>query len=80
MAMFSCLGYQQKTSGQKPLEIGPLLSMMVLCGLWLFTCKLWLNMRPGRATSIKWRIPDDKEEWTIFMFRASKVVAPACVN
>jgi hypothetical protein len=37
-----------------------------------------LKLRPGEATRGKWRIPDEKgEEWSIFMFRAPKVVALA---
>jgi hypothetical protein len=41
----------------------------------------WFNMRPGRATRGKWRIPDGKvREKSVVMFGASKVVAPACVN
>jgi hypothetical protein len=37
----------------------------------------WLYTRPGGATREKWRIPDGKEcEWSIFIFRAPKVVPP----
>jgi hypothetical protein len=37
-------------------------------------------MRPGGATREMWRIPDENGgEWCVFMFGASKVVAPACV-
>jgi hypothetical protein len=36
-----------------------------------------MNMRPVGATRGKWRIPDGKVgEWTVFMFRALKVLAP----
>jgi hypothetical protein len=31
--MPSCVGYQYKMSGQKPLAIGPFLLMEVLCGI-----------------------------------------------
>jgi hypothetical protein len=42
---------------------------------------LWLYVRPGGSTRGKWRIPDAKDgEWNVFMFRAPKVVAPACVD
>jgi hypothetical protein len=38
-------------------------------------------VRPGGSTRGKWRIPDAKDgEWNVFMFRAPKVVAPACVD
>jgi hypothetical protein len=38
---------------------------------------LWHNLRLGGATREKWRISDGKvSEWSIFMFRAPKVVAP----
>jgi hypothetical protein len=38
-------------------------------------------MRPGEATRGKWRILDGKvRERSVFMFRASKVVAPFCVD
>jgi hypothetical protein len=40
---------------------------------------LWIYARPGGTIRGKWRIPDEKVEWSIFMFRAPKVVAPACV-
>jgi hypothetical protein len=33
MAMLSNVGYRYKTIGRKPLTIGPLLMMVVLCGL-----------------------------------------------
>jgi hypothetical protein len=43
--------------------------------------RLWLFVRPGRATRKKWRILDEKgREWNVFMFGALKVVAPACVD
>jgi hypothetical protein len=41
----------------------------------------WHNLRPGGAIREKWRIPDEKVSvWSIFMFGAPKVVAPACVD
>jgi uncharacterized protein YndB with AHSA1/START domain len=40
-----------------------------------------LELRPGGETRGKWRIPDEKVgERYVVMFRALKVVAPACVN
>jgi hypothetical protein len=42
---------------------------------------IWFNMRPGRATRRKWRIPDGKVgERYVVMFEALKVVALACVD
>jgi hypothetical protein len=42
---------------------------------------MWHELRPGRATRGKSRIPDGKVgEWIVFMFRALKVVVPAYVN
>jgi hypothetical protein len=47
----------------------------------VFAFRMWQNMRPDGATRGKWRIPDGKVgEWSILVFGASKVVAPACVN
>jgi hypothetical protein len=41
----------------------------------------WFNMRPSGATRGKWRILDGKvSEWSVFMFGALKLVAPACVD
>jgi hypothetical protein len=43
--------------------------------------ELWLDMRPDGATRGKWRMLDGKGESDLFfMFGASKVVAPACVD
>jgi hypothetical protein len=46
-----------------------------------FAFRIWHNVRPGGATSEKWRVPDEKVgERYVVMFRALKVVAPACVD
>jgi hypothetical protein len=46
----------------------------------IFAFRMWHNLRPGGATRKNWRIPDGKVgEWSVFMFRALKVVAP-CVD
>jgi hypothetical protein len=46
-----------------------------------FAFILLFNMRPSRATWGKWRIPYGKgERGSVFMFKAPKVVAPACVD
>jgi hypothetical protein len=66
MAMLSCVVYRYKTSGRKPLVIGLLLVMVILCGLWVFAFRMWHNMRPGRATRAKWRILDGNIESGLF--------------
>jgi hypothetical protein len=53
-------------SGRKPLIIGPFLSMEVLCGLQVFTFRMCYNLRPGGATTGKWRIPNGKDESGLF--------------
>jgi hypothetical protein len=46
-----------------------------------FPFGMWHNMSPGGATMGKWRIPDGNvSEWSVFMFGAPNVVAPACVD
>jgi hypothetical protein len=46
-----------------------------------FTFRMWHNMRPGKATREKWRIPYEKVgEWFVFMFGSPKVVAPTWVD
>jgi hypothetical protein len=46
-----------------------------------FTFGMWHNMRPGKATREKWRIPYEKVgEWFVFMFGSPKVVAPTWVD
>jgi hypothetical protein len=46
--------------------IGPLLLIVVLCGLWIFVFGMWLNMIPGGATRGKWRIMNEKDESELF--------------
>jgi hypothetical protein len=42
---------------------------------------IWFNMRTDEAVRGQWRIPDGKVgERSVVMFRASKVVASACVD
>jgi hypothetical protein len=45
--------------------IGPLLTVVVLCGLCLRS-DLWLYVRPGRVTRGKWSISDAKGESDLF--------------
>jgi hypothetical protein len=59
---------------------GPLLTMVVLCGCPLVNGNS-LELRPGRATRGKWRIPDGRvRERSIVMFGALKVVALTYVD
>jgi hypothetical protein len=54
--------------------------MVVLCGCPLVNGNS-LELRPGRATRGKWRIPDGRvRERSIVMFRALKVVALTYVD
>jgi hypothetical protein len=46
-----------------------------------FAFGMWHNLTPGGATRRKWRIPNGKvSEWSVFMFRAPKEVAPSYVD
>jgi hypothetical protein len=49
--------------------------------IWFLAFRMWHELRQGRGTRGKWRIPDEKvSEWIVFMFGALNVIAPAYVN
>jgi hypothetical protein len=66
-------------SGQKPHTIGPFFDGGPMWFSELI--RMLAQLRPGGAIRGKWRIPDGKVDvWSIFMFRAPKVLAPVGVD